>query len=49
MIEVGNHAVYRMSAIHGEDKNEWIKKIRDCISENPLMNATGAKRKVLVK
>lgn len=46
---VGNHAVYRMSAINGEDKNEWIKKIRDCISENPLMNTTNNKRKVLTK
>lgn len=25
---VGNHTVYRMSALTGEDKNEWIKKIR---------------------
>ncbi|RNA40271.1 cytohesin-1 isoform X2 [Brachionus plicatilis] len=49
VIEVGNHAVYRMSAINGEDKNEWIKKIRDCISENPLMNTTNNKRKVLAK
>jgi len=28
VIEVGNHTVYRMSALTGEDKNEWIKKIR---------------------
>lgn len=38
-----------MSAINGEDKNEWIKKIRDCISENPLINTTNNKRKVLAK
>lgn len=49
VIEVGNHTVYRMSALTGEDKNEWIKKIRDCISENPLINSTSAKKKVLVK
>jgi len=49
VIEVGNHTVYRMSALTGEDKNEWIKKIRDCISENPLINTTGAKKKVLTK
>jgi len=49
VIEVGNHTVYRMSALTGEDKNEWIKKIRDCISENPLINTTGAKKKVLIK
>lgn len=49
VVEVGNHTVYRMSALTGEDKNEWIKKIRDCISENPIVNSTNAKRKVLVK
>ena len=38
-----------MSALTGEDKNEWIKKIRDCISENPLINATNVKKKVLLK
>jgi len=46
VIEVGNHTVYRMSALTGEDKNEWIKKIRDCISENPLINSTNAKKKM---
>lgn len=45
VVEVGNHAVYRMSALTAEDKNEWIKRIRDCISENPLMNTT-SKRKI---
>lgn len=49
VVEVGNHTVYRMSALTGEDKNEWIKKIRDCISENPLMNSTSAKKKVALK
>lgn len=49
VIEVGNHTVYRMSALTGEDKNEWIKKIRDCISENPLINTTGTKKKVPMK
>lgn len=49
VIEVGNHTVYRMSALTGEDKNEWIKKIRDCISENPLINTTGSKRKPYLK
>jgi cytohesin len=49
VIEVGNHTVYRMSALTGEDKNEWIKKIRDCISENPLINTTSSKRKPYVK
>jgi hypothetical protein len=38
-----------MSALTGEDKNEWIKKIRDCISENPLINTTSSKRKPYVK
>lgn len=28
VVEVGNHTVYRMSALTCEDKNEWIKKIR---------------------
>jgi cytohesin len=45
VVEVGNHAVYRMSAQTAEDKNEWIKRIRDCISENPLLNTT-SKRKL---
>lgn len=49
VIEVGNHTVYRMSALTGEDKNEWIKKIRDCISENPLnLNAASSKKKVVL-
>lgn len=38
-----------MSALTGEDKNEWIKKIRDCISENPLnLNAASSKKKVVL-
>jgi len=49
VIEVGNHTVYRMSALTGEDKNEWIKKIRDCISENPLINTANTKKKILIK
>jgi hypothetical protein len=38
-----------MSALTGEDKNEWIKKIRDCISENPLINTANTKKKILIK
>ena len=38
-----------MSALTGEDKNEWIKKIRDCISENPLLNTANSKKKIPMK
>lgn len=42
----GKHTVYRMASTSGEEKNEWIKCIRDCISENPLFNSTtNSKRK----
>ena len=41
--------MYRMSALTGEDKNEWIKKIRDCISENPLINTANSKKKIPIK
>ena len=41
----GKHTVYRMSCSTCEDKNEWIKCIRDCISENPVYNTTSTKRK----
>ena len=40
----GKHTVYRMSCSTCEDKNEWIKCIRDCISENPVPTAS-TKRK----
>lgn len=42
----GKHTVYRMSCSTSEDKNEWIKCIRDCISENPVYNTTNTKRKI---
>ncbi|XP_052768126.1 cytohesin-1-like isoform X1 [Mya arenaria] len=41
----GKHNVYKMSAATAEEKDEWIKCIKSCISENPFYDMLNARRK----
>ncbi|KAL3877895.1 hypothetical protein ACJMK2_035538 [Sinanodonta woodiana] len=41
----GKHNVYRMSASTEEEKEEWIKCVKSCISENPFYDMLSARRK----
>ncbi|XP_060560230.1 cytohesin-1-like isoform X1 [Ruditapes philippinarum] len=41
----GKHNVYKMSAATADEKDEWIKCIKSCISENPFYDMLNARRK----
>lgn len=41
----GKHTVYKMSAATAEEKEEWIKCLKSCISENPFYDMLNARRK----
>ncbi|XP_051162623.1 cytohesin-1 isoform X4 [Leptopilina boulardi] len=41
----GKHTVYRMSAATDEEKDEWIKCVRQSISHNPFYDMLAARKK----
>ncbi|XP_075231682.1 cytohesin steppke isoform X1 [Lycorma delicatula] len=41
----GKHTVYRMSAATSEEKDEWIKCVRQSISHNPFYDMLAARKK----
>ncbi|XP_058789632.1 cytohesin-1 isoform X2 [Phymastichus coffea] len=41
----GKHTVYRMSAATNEEKDEWIKCVRQSISHNPFYDMLAARKK----
>ncbi|RZF37896.1 hypothetical protein LSTR_LSTR009996 [Laodelphax striatellus] len=41
----GKHTVYRMSAATSEEKDEWIKCLRQSISHNPFYDMLAARKK----
>lgn len=41
----GKHNVYKMSAATADEKDEWIKCLKSCISENPFYDMLNARRK----
>lgn len=41
----GKHNVYKMSAATADEKEEWIKCLKSCISENPFYDMLNARRK----
>lgn len=41
----GKHNVYKMSAATADEKDEWIKCLKSCVSENPFYDMLNARRK----
>ncbi|ESO11902.1 hypothetical protein HELRODRAFT_156254 [Helobdella robusta] len=45
----GNHSVYKMSAISVEDRDDWIRSLRACVSDNPLYEMLATRRRKATK
>lgn len=41
----GRHTIYRMSAPTKEEKDQWVKCIKQTISENPYFDMLAARKK----